>query len=83
MTHYVDKPGFYYCNDPYDERCYYLTGEKSGNKWIYIAGIDGNKKVPVPNPEWMSLVWTCLPKKDELEGAEYSEENPTNFKIKI
>ena len=49
------------------DRCYYLTGEKAGNKWIDFT---------VPNPVWMSLIWTCIPNEDELKDCTYSTTAP-------
>lgn len=82
-THYVVakkmKRGFYYSKDEIDERCYYLTGEKSGNKWIAIGGINGDEFVTLPNPEWTSLNWMCLPTEEELKDFKYSQTNPTPY----
>jgi hypothetical protein len=62
-------------------RCYYLTGEKKGNKWIEIAGLNDNKLVFLPSPEWVSLMWTCLPDEEELSKCTYSESNPMSYKF--
>ena len=73
------KKGFYYHKDEIDERCYYLTGEKKGNKWIYIGGEHNGKFRTDPNPIWMSLIWTCLPKEEELKEYTFSNTNPTPY----
>lgn len=62
------KIGYYLTED----RCYYLTGTKKGNKWIYLD---------IPDPEWCSLVWTCLPKQTEINKSTYYKENPTKFTL--
>jgi len=72
------KKGFYYKNTVDWVRCYYLTGEKSGNQWISIFEYE-----PVPGPEWWPLNWMNIPKGENLTGYEYFEENPTQFQIKI
>jgi len=77
------KKGFYYINSKFSRRCYYLTGEKKGNKWIDIAGWDDNHLIDLPAPIWMALLWTCLPTEDELKDSEYSEENPTNHILNL
>jgi hypothetical protein len=76
------KKGFYYLNTAVSTRCYYLTGEKKGNKWIELAGMN-EVKVPVPNPEWWALNWMNLPNQDELKKTTYSETNPTNIPLPI
>ena len=74
------KKGFYYMKTRNSIRCYYLTGEKSGNKWIDIAGVDGNELVYLHDPQWMALNWMCLPQEVELKKwSDYSEENPTKY----
>ena len=75
------KKGFYYHKTADDERCFYLTGEKAGNKWIMIGGDDGDGNfVTLPDAQWMSLYWTCIPKLKELEeNYTFSETNPTNY----
>ena len=62
------KKGYYYN----ENRCYFLTGSKKGNKWIDLEDLD---------PEWVSLLWTCLPKEEELSefNYKYSSLNPTKF----
>ena len=75
------KRGFYYLNNEYSERCYFLSGDKKGNKWIDIAGINGIEKVPMPDPQWTTLIWTCIPKENELSECSFHEENPTIFNI--
>lgn len=60
------KPGYYLCSD----RCFYLTGTKKGNRWIYLD---------IPYPEWCSLNWMCLPKNYDLTDSKYSKTNPTKF----
>jgi hypothetical protein len=73
------KKGFYYKKSEIDERCYYLTGEKSGNKWIYIGGENDGQFMTVSDPTWMSLNWTCIPTEKELEGYTLSNTNPTPY----
>jgi len=72
------KRGFYYINTKDDIRCYYLTGEKKGNKWIYIGCEEG---IVLDGPEWCSLLWTCLPKEEDLKNATFHETNPTEYKL--
>ena len=55
------------------DRCYYLTGTKKGNRWINLDD---------PDPEWMSLIWTCLPKEKEILKSTYHKTNPTQFNLK-
>ncbi len=78
------KAGYYYHKTNSDERCFFLTGEKKGNKWIYIGGTGG--EIPdqfyyLKDACWMSLIWTCLPSEEELKEYTYSETNPTNFEL--
>lgn len=70
------KEGFYYINTTNWVRCYYLTGEKKGNKWISIFEFE-----PIPNPEWWALNWMNLPNKEELTGYEYFKDNPTDYPV--
>jgi len=55
-------------------RCYYLSGEKAGNKWISIREYED-----VPNPEWWALNWMCLPNEEELLEYDYFLKNPTKY----
>ena len=64
-------PGFYFLANENVVRCYYLTGTKKGNKWIEMDGID--------NPEWWSLIWTCIPTAEELTECKYFKQNPTDY----
>lgn len=78
------KPGFYY---PIDInlnmlRCYYLSGSKKGNKWIDLAYFEEGETVFLNSPEWMSLIWTCIPTSEELNEMEYSKTNPTTWNLK-
>ncbi len=73
------KKGFYYFKTENVERCYYLTGEKKGNRWISLGGINGNEFVNDPDPQWMNLNWMCVPKKDDIKRCIYSEINPTKY----
>lgn len=75
------KKGFYYHKGDYDERCYYLTGEKKGNKWIHLGTIDGRDFFVIPNPEWWTLNWMCIPTAEELKDFTYSETNPTRITL--
>ena len=75
------KPGFYYSLDIHLNmtRCFYLTGSKKGNKWIYLADDEDGEVQYLPNPEWWSLIWTCIPNAEDLNELEYSETNPTSI----
>ena len=73
------KKGFYLYSTETDKRCYYLTGEKKGNKWIYLGGMGEDGFVYIENPQWMGLNWMCLLKEDELKDCVYFEYNPTNY----
>lgn len=75
------KKGFYLIDNHITVRCYYLTGEKKGNKWISIAEIDDQELRYFPDAEWWSLNWMCLPKEEELVDAQYFETNPTDYKL--
>lgn len=68
------KKGYYFWNTFDWVRCYYLTGEKAGNKWIAIKEHEN-----IPNPEWWPLNWMCIPKEEELKNYEYHTENPTRY----
>ena len=72
------KRGFYYINTII-QRCYYLTGDKAGNKWIDI-GYDGESII---DPEWVALNWMCLPDDDDLIDATQHETNPTEFELNL
>lgn len=76
------KKGFYYLKSKYTIRCYYLTGEKKGNKWIEIEGYNDDKLCKIPDAEWMGLMWNFIPKEEEIKRCLYTETNPTEFKLK-
>ena len=76
------KKGFYHLKNEDFERCYYLTGEKKGNKWIDIKSL-GESLVETHDFGWWALNWMCLPDEEEHKKLVYSKENPTNFKLKI
>lgn len=79
------KKGFYYFKTSTSIRCYYLTGEKKGNKWIDIAD-DCNqtgKMTPISDSQWMSLIWTCLPNKNIIDQCTFHETNPTVFNLNL
>lgn len=59
-------PGFYLLNATNCKRCFYITGTLKGNKWIDLE---------VPNPAWMSLMWTCI-NKDTLSDCTFYENDP-------
>ena len=82
-TYYAETitPGYYFVNTPNSIRCYYLSGSKKGNKWIDIAGIDGDELSYVKNPEWWPLMWNHIPNKEELNKLEYFYYNPTNVNL--
>ena len=65
------KLGYYFVDNEYSKRVYYLTGTLKGNKWIDLK---------VPNPKWMSLMWTCI-NEEMLENSTYYENNPISIKI--
>lgn len=73
------KPG-YYCHLDIKldmTRCYYLSGTKKGNKWIYFGDSDGWVK----DPKWVALMWTCIPNAEELNDLEYYKQNPTDYEF--
>lgn len=67
------KRGFYIVSNDFTIRCYYISGEKKGNKWIEIAGYDDGTLHRYGDAEWMALLWTCLPSEEELKDAIYLE----------
>jgi hypothetical protein len=67
------KPGYYFVDNQYEKRGFYLTGTLKGNKWIELLDED--------NPEWVSLIWTCID-KEMLENATYYDTNPITIPIK-
>jgi hypothetical protein len=81
MTYRDLKPGFYYLKSKVTERCYYISGEKKGNRWCPIKEINGNELITVIYAGWNSLLWNCLPKDEELSMCEYSETNPTSYEF--
>ena len=79
------KPGFYYHLDINLNmtRCFYLSGSKKGNKWIYFGDSDDQQYEfrGVKDPEWVALMWTCIPKAEELNELEYYKQNPTDYEL--
>ena len=75
------KKGFYYINSEWFERCYYISGTKSGNKWIDIRSVNEGLSVEIPGAQWVALNWMCLPPVPELKKMTYHYSNPTKFKI--
>jgi hypothetical protein len=65
----VVEPGYYFIDNEYEKRCYYLTGERKGNKWIELQ---------VSSPKWMSLAWTSI-EADMLRNSTYYKNNPLNM----
>jgi hypothetical protein len=71
------KSGFYFLPEmkfgDYIEpaRCYYITGNLKGNKWIQFG---------VHNPKWVALMWTCID-VDMFINTIYHETNPIEFKL--
>ena len=71
------KPGFYFKpevkirNYVEPARCFYITGNLKGNKWVDFDN---------PNPKWMSLSWTSID-KDMMIDTTYHISNPTNLPI--
>lgn len=60
------EPGFYLIDGI---SCCYLTGTLRGNKWINLE---------VANPQWQSLIWTCISPED-IALSTYSSYNPTKY----
>lgn len=73
------KKGFYYINSEWFERCYYISGTKSGNKWIDIRTVNEGLSVKIPGAQWVSLNWMCIPPIPELKKMTYHKDNPTKF----
>lgn len=64
------KTGYYY--NKARTRGYYLTGEKSGNKWIDLDP-------DLPTHEWWSLNWMCLPSLNEISELDYFKERQHEY----
>lgn len=74
------KKGYYVKETQYSEICYYITGNKKGNKFIQLKNVQRGMVLPNSDAIWLDLSWTCINAK-ELEGCTFHETNPTVFKI--
>ena len=81
MTYRNLKPGFYYLKCEVTERCYYVSGEKKGNKWCPIKEFSDGELFTVSYAGWNGILWNCLPDDKELAECEYSETNPTVYPL--
>ena len=73
------KKGFYYINSKWFERCYYISGTNTGNRWIDIRTVDTGLSVKLSNPKWVDLYWMYIPPVPELKKMIYSKDNPTKI----
>lgn len=75
------KKGYYIKKSKYNETCYYISGNKQGNKFIELKSLNRGMCLPNNDAKWLDLSWTCVNVR-ELEGCTFHESNPTEFKIK-
>ena len=64
MNRVMPKAGYYV----WDQRIIYSTGTTKGNKWW-----DSEYH---PSHGWMTLLWTCVPGKNNIVNYQYFEELP-------